>query len=168
MLDDPQTQGRPESATAQLSGDAGRRGRASLGIDLGLRIVGAILLVASGLIHLYLWAGHADYRDVATIGPLFAIQGISGVILALALVALGRRILSLAGAAYMAASIGGLLASVRWGLFGYNETMGAPYVGIALGVEVAGLVLLLASGLWGGVGKEQLLGRTMPRRPQNY
>jgi hypothetical protein len=146
MLDEPEMRARAQSGTAQPGGEAGVPGRALLGVDLGIGIIGAVLLVVSGVIHLYLWAGHADYRDVATIGPLFLVQGISGVVLAVALVAFRRRILSLAGAAYMAASIGGLLASVRWGLFGYNETMGAPYVGVALGVEVVGLVLLL--GQW--------------------
>jgi len=111
-------------------------------------IVGAGLVVASGLIHLLLWGEPEGYRHVPTVGPLFLAQGIGGCILGVLLVVLRWLAVVLAAVAYLAASIGGLAVSVRWGLFGCNETMNAPFAGLALGVEIAGLaVLVLVAGL---------------------
>jgi len=47
-----------------------------------LAVVGAGLTVWSGVIHLQLWS--QGYRDIPVIGPLFLIQGIATIVLALA------------------------------------------------------------------------------------
>ena len=112
-------------------------------------IVGGVLVIVSAVIHLHLWSSVDGYRHIATIGPLFLVQGIVGCALGLAVIALRNVLVGLAGCAYTAASIGGLALSVWFGLFGWHERMSAPYAGVALGVEIAGLVVLL----WGAASR---------------
>jgi hypothetical protein len=107
---------------------------------VGGEVVGAALVATTSAIHLYLWA--TGYNEIPTIGPLFLTQGIAGAVIAVALVA-WRRIGTVAvGVAFMLASIGGLLMSVLVGLFGFKETLGAPYAGLALAVESSGAAVL--------------------------
>lgn len=106
-------------------------------------VAGGALVEASAAIHLHLWAG--GYRDVATIGPLFLLQGIVGVALGLAMFGLRRFVLVAAGAAYMIASIIGFLLADTVGLFGFVDSFIAPYAGMAFGVEVAGAVVMVAA-----------------------
>src|SRR5580698_4973526 len=60
---------------------------------------GSLLLIASGLIHLHLWA--TGYRHISTIGPLFLLQGIAGIALAL-VVAVSRQLLAMVAGALFA------------------------------------------------------------------
>jgi hypothetical protein len=88
-------------------------------------VAGAGLVAWSAAIHLDLW--HTGYRDIATIGPLFLAQSISGFVLA-ALIATTRRFLpALAGALFLAATIGGFVWSTEWGLFGFQDSFGANF-----------------------------------------
>ena len=74
------------SRTGPLVG-AGRR---PAGLVASLVIVtGAGLIVVSSVIHLHLWA--AGYKNIRTIGPLFLVQGVFGIVLAVA-VAVIRRV----------------------------------------------------------------------------
>jgi hypothetical protein len=121
------------------SGSAARRA----GITLGI-VIGSALLVASSAIHLELWS--MGYRTIPTIGPLFLIQVIAGTLLA-GLLLLSRRLLMVATAAgFMIATIGGLVLSVSVGLFGFMDSLAAPYAGLSLGVESAGAVVLTVIG----------------------
>jgi hypothetical protein len=109
-------------------------------------VAGGGLVIASGAIHLHLWA--AGYRHVPTIGTLFLLQGVAGVVLG-ALIALSRRLVPIsAGAAFLAATIGGLLLSATVGVFGFHDHLDAPLAGTSLVVEAAGVaVLALAAGI---------------------
>ena len=82
-----------------------------------LAVAGAALLVWSGVIHLQLWSD--GYRSISVIGPLFLIQGIASIVLAVALAAFRRLVLLAAGAVLAAATAAGLLLSAGIGLFGY-------------------------------------------------
>jgi hypothetical protein len=53
--------------------------------------------------------------------------------------------LVLTEAGFALASAGGLIISVNFGLFGWQDSMSAPYTGLALSVELAAAVLLPAS-----------------------
>lgn len=102
--------------------------------------IGAVLLVVSAIIHLHLWS--QSYQHIPTIGPLFLIQGIVGIILAV-LVAVFRRLVVLAAAALFAlGTIGGLLLSVYVGLFGFQDSLSAPYAATSLIVEAIAFVVL--------------------------
>ncbi|HEY0518540.1 MAG TPA: hypothetical protein VGC84_03520 [Ilumatobacteraceae bacterium] len=112
---------------------------------LALVAVGAVTVVLSAVLHLYLWGrgGGLGYRDIHTVGPLFLVQGIVGCILGLAMFVLRRAVTTAIGAMYMAASLGGLLLSLNGGLFGYDESLDADYVKVTLAVEIIGLVACL-------------------------
>ena len=127
------------------SGSAARRAAITLGL-----VVGAALLASSGVIHLQLWA--TGYRTIPTIGPLFLLQGIAGVVLAVVLLLWRRLLVVVAGAGFMVATIGGLLISVEFGLFGFMDTFAAPYAGLSVVLESAGAVVL------GVVGAVLVLG----------
>lgn len=110
---------------------------------------GGCLVVASGVIHLHLWA--AGYRHVPTIGPLFLFQGVSGVVLGV-VAALSRRILiALAGAGFMLATIGGFVLSASVGFFGFHDSMAAPWAMVSLIVEGTGGAFLALPGMQSGL-----------------
>lgn len=101
-------------------------------------------MVASGALRLYLWSAVDGYRHLATIGPLFLAQAVVGCALGVAVISVRNLAAAVAGAAFLASSIGGLAVAVWFGLFGYHERMSAPYAGLALGIEIAGFLALLA------------------------
>jgi hypothetical protein len=108
-------------------------------------VVGAALVATTAAIHLHLWA--SGYREIPTIGPLFLFQGIAGAILAVVVVAWRRLVTVVAAAGFMIATIGGLLLSVYVGLFGFRDTLAAPFAGLSLAVESAGAVVLVSVGI---------------------
>ncbi len=105
---------------------------------------GSGLLAASAVIHFHLWSSEG-YRHIPTIGPLFLAQAIIALLLAIITAVFRRLILVAAAAGLAASSVGALLISIWWGLFGWQESSSAPYVGMALAVEVLAAVLLGAA-----------------------
>ena len=94
---------------------------------------GAGLTAWTAAIHLDLW--QTGYRQIPTIGTLFLLQAIAGFALAGA-VLLSRRLLpALAAAGFNAATIGGLLISVNFGLFGFKDSLNAPFGVLSLVIE---------------------------------
>jgi hypothetical protein len=122
------------------SGSAARRA----GLTLGL-VIGSVLLALSGAIHLQLWS--MGYRTIPTIGPLFLIQGIAGFLFASVLLLSRRLLVVVMAGGFMLATIGGLLFSVYFGLFGFKDTLAAPYAGLSLSVEGSGALLLAVVGV---------------------
>jgi predicted lipoprotein with Yx(FWY)xxD motif len=106
------------------------RSRPDLGL-LALRVSGALLLVASGIEHLVLSLADG-YGRIPTIGPLFVLQAATAFALALAVSATPRPVVSLGGALFALATLGGYLLSVNVGLFGFREVVTVP--GIASGL----------------------------------
>ncbi len=127
-------------ALVRPAGSKVRRTQMGLGL-----LLGASLLAASGAIHLELWS--TGYRSIPTIGPLFLLQGASGLLLATLLLVTRRLLVVVMAAGFMIATMGGLLLSVYVGLFGFMETLAAPYAGLSLGVESAGAVVLAIVGV---------------------
>jgi hypothetical protein len=118
-----------------------------------LRIVGVGLLVAMAWIHFYLWL-NGGYRSITPIGPLFLLNAIGGLVLAVALLVVPLRLLTVTTALstlFMAGTLGALLLSLTSaGLFGFQESTLAPLVPATLWVESAGVValVLLTVGAW--------------------
>jgi hypothetical protein len=108
-------------------------------------LIGAALVAAASAIHLHLWA--TGYRAIPTIGPLFLVQGIVGSTLAVVLAASRRLFAVIAAAGFMAATIGGLLLSVYVGLFGFMDSLAAPFAGLSLAVEGVGALMLATVGV---------------------
>ena len=109
---------------------------------LVLAAIGAGFLVWSGVIHLMLWSD--GYKDVSVIGPLFLVQGIASIVLAVAIVAFRWLALLAAGAVAGVATAVGLLLSVDVGLFGFTENLSVPYAELSLAVEFTAAFVLLA------------------------
>jgi hypothetical protein len=101
---------------------------------------GAAMLVWSAVIHLQLW--NDGYKDISVVGPLFLLQGIGAIALALAVLVLRWLALLAAGAVTLVATAVGLLLSVHISLFGYKESLAVPYAGLSLWVEFAGAAVL--------------------------
>jgi hypothetical protein len=87
------------------------------------------------------------YRSIPTIGPLFLLQGIAGALLGLVLVLWRRLLVVVAGAGFMVATISGLLVSVKFGLFGFMDTLAAPYAGLSVVLESVGAAVLTVVGV---------------------
>jgi hypothetical protein len=127
-------------------------GRRPAGLMASLVLVaGAAVLLGSAIIHLqHLWA--SGYKNIKTIGPLFLVQGIVGIVLAISVGVIRRVFIAVLGVLFAAGTIAGLLGSVHFGLFGYRETMSAPWATASLVIESAAVVALMLGGglaLWG-------------------
>jgi hypothetical protein len=123
--------------------------------------IGAGFLVWSAVIHLELWDD--GYRDISVIGPLFLVQAIACILLAVAIVALRWLVLLAAGAVAGVATGVGLLLSVHVGLFGYTESLSVPYAELSLAVEfTAAFVLLAGAGLLALAAAARSAGRPAP------
>ena len=109
----------------------------------GLALAGAALMVWSSVIHLQLWSD--GYRTISVIGPLFLIQGIAGIALALAMAVLRRLALLAAGAGLLAGTAAGLLVSSAFGLFGFQDSLAVPDAMTSLTVEFTGAAVLAAA-----------------------
>lgn len=107
---------------------------------------GSLLLAASGVLHFHLWDSEG-YRNIPTIGPLFLAQACVCVVLAVVTAIFRNLVLVIASTGAAVSSIGGLLIAIWWGLFGWQESFAAPYVGLALWIEAGAAVLLGAASL---------------------
>jgi hypothetical protein len=110
-------------------------------------------------VHLYLWGKEEDgYRAVPTIGPLFLLQGIAGCLLGPVMLVFRRVITDAAGAVYLAMSLGALYLSINGGLFGFDETINAPWVKFSLVDEILGLAACVAAAVITlGSGSRQII-----------
>jgi hypothetical protein len=102
-----------------------------------VRATAALLVAATGVIHLYLYQDY--FSSVATIGPLFLANFAVGVVVGV-LILRGGWLWPLAGGAFCLLTLTAFLVSVHWGLFGYNESLGGPWQERAGAVEVAGVI----------------------------
>jgi hypothetical protein len=128
---------------------------------LALTATGAGFLVWSGVIHLILWSD--GYKDIRWIGPLFLLQGIVGIVLAVVIVAFRWLALLVVGAGTGVATAVGLLLSVNFGLFGFTESLSVPYAELSLAVEfTAAFVLLLAACVLALGESARAVGRQSP------
>ena len=126
-------------------------------------VVGAGLTAYSGYIHLYLWGRQPyPYSAIPTIGPLFLLQGIVGILLGVLVVATRRLYAVLLAAGFMVVSIAALVIDVQFGMFGFQDSWAAPYVTGTLRYEIVGaVVLLIAAGAlaWPAVAARSWRGR---------
>jgi hypothetical protein len=112
-------------------------------VALVLQLAGVGLLAWIGWVHWVLW--HVEgYHFIPTDGPFFLVDAIAGIVLAVVLLTWPRPIVGLASAGFTASTILALVISLTVGLFGFNETIHANYVVLALVVESITVVVLLA------------------------
>lgn len=111
-------------------------------------VIGALAGAIAG-IHVDLWSSHG-YRHIPTIGALFLLNGVAGAVLALASVALPRRVVPLAWlatAGFAAGTLIALIVSLGGGLFGFTESTRAPLVALSIGVEAPAVLFGSAAAL---------------------
>ena len=106
-----------------------------------LRILSAIVLLTIGGIHLFL-----VFDGVGGIlGVFFVLNAIAGVVLAIGMLVLHGRLLSLAtvlGLLFAIASLAALLLALTVGLFGITETWDFTLVPQTVVVDAIGVVIL--------------------------
>jgi hypothetical protein len=107
-------------------------------------LVGGALLIWLSYIHVHLWQD--GYRHIGTIGPLFLLQSIAGLVIGLLIIAVRRVWIAIGGAGFALATMAGFLISVEHGLFGFTDSWSAPFAHVAFVLEiVAAAVLLVAA-----------------------
>src|SRR6478736_211328 len=106
-----------------------------------MRFLSAIVLLATGLIHLYLVFNGTG----GILGVAFILNGVAGVVLAVAMVLLRGRLLQLAtvlSLLFLIATLVALLLALTVTLFGITESWDRPLVPQAVIVEAIGIVVL--------------------------
>ena len=126
---------------------------ASRAATWALFAVDAGLMVTSGVIHLHLW--DIAYRHVATLGPLFLVQAIAGLILAVAVLVTRNILVVGAALALMAGTIVGFILVRSVGLFGFRLTFTSGLAYTVLIVEIVAVAALALTGALLLRGREQ-------------
>jgi hypothetical protein len=122
---------------------AGSRGSVGVGQRalMTWRILGAVMLLVMGAIHLYL-----VFNGVGgLLGKLFVLNAIGALVLAIAIIGLRGRLLSLATVLSLLFMVGTLLALVlalTGGLFGIHEVLSFKLVRTTLVAESIGTIIL--------------------------
>ena len=105
------------------------------------RILSAIFLFAAGGIHLFLvFTGTGGI-----LGVMFVLNGIAGIVLAIAMVVLRGRLLRLATALsllFLIATLLALILALTVSLFGITETWDNPWVLPTVIIEAIGIAVL--------------------------
>ena len=109
-------------------------------------MAGGLLIIWSSYIHFHLWQS-LGYRHIATIGPLFLLQSISGFLLGLVIIAARRMWAALLGAGFAVSTMIGFLISVEHGLFGFKETWSAPFAHEAFALEIVIIGVCVIAGV---------------------
>jgi hypothetical protein len=111
-------------------------------VALALRLAAIGLLSSVAWIHLHLW--QSGYRHIPTIGPLFLAAVLAAAGAAALLLARPRRTLGMLALAADAGILAALIGSINIGLFGFTESLDAPFVAESMVIEsLAALVLTL-------------------------
>jgi hypothetical protein len=105
------------------------------------RRAAAVLVLAAGAIHLYLWFDF--FHRVHVVGTLFLVNAAAGGLLALALLLSGNALALVAAAGYSATTLAAFFVSTKWGLFGYTESLWGRWQESAGAVELAATLLLV-------------------------
>jgi hypothetical protein len=137
--------GRPWWLAMLLRGPGDRRSLLAKVLITLVIVAGAVCVLGSGVIHLYLWGKQYGYRSIPTIGPLFLLQGIVSILIGL-LTLISRRVwVVLVAAGLMVTSFIALIIAVEVGLFGFQDSWTSPYALTALYDEIVGAAVLLAA-----------------------
>src|ERR1700755_2907090 len=141
----------PPKRPADLA-PAGRRRRTI--IAQASRYLGALAVVATGVAHIEQYSVD-NYSTVPTIGTLFLLNFVAAIVIAVGLIAPLRRVtgrytdairavLAVGGIALAIRSPAGLFVSETTGLFGFVEHGYRMAIVVAIAVEVAATVFLIA------------------------
>lgn len=132
----------------------GRRTNQEEAWTMTMRWLAAAGVLLSGLVHLWLWFD--GFRDIEWIGPLFLLNAVAGVVIAVLVVAWRSWVSAFLAAGFGASTLGAFLLSATVGLFGVQEVLIGTWQVVAGVAEivavVAGLAVLVSE--WGGSARE--------------
>jgi hypothetical protein len=109
---------------------------------LGAVVLSGLLMICSGLIHIHLW--DIAYRHVATLGPLFLVQAVAALVLAVVLVATRVVAVALVCIVLMLGTVGGFILADTVGIFGFTLPAVTGWADEALITEGLSALLLAA------------------------
>jgi hypothetical protein len=135
------------------------------------RYLGALAVLATGIAHIEQYSVD-NYSTVPTIGTLFLLNFVAAIVIAVGLIAPLRRVtgryteavravLAVGGIGLGVLSLAALFVSESSGLFGFVEHGYRMAIVVAIAVEVAAIVFLVAFLLANGTGLQKI--RTSPR-----
>ena len=110
-------------------------------------LLGGGLLVWSAAIHYHLWSEPDGYRSIATIGPLFLLQSIAGLVVGVGVVLVRRLWAAVIGIGFALLTVAGFVVTVTHGLFGFKDSWLAPFAQQAFVIEVVAAALLVIAGV---------------------
>jgi hypothetical protein len=136
-----------EGAGSRVPVSAAGAGHGARRSVIAWQVLSALLLLIMGAIHLYL-----TFNGVGgTLGTLFVLNAVGGLVLAIAIVVLRGRLLLLASVLstlFMAGTLLALVLALTVGLFGIHEVLSYQLVPTTLVVESIGtIVLAVTTGL---------------------
>ena len=110
-----------------------------------VRWITAAAVLVSAYVHLKEWID--GFRHVDVIGPLFIVNVVAGVVIAILLVTWRHWMPPFLAFGFGAATLGGFVIAATWGLFGDHEQWQGDYVWTAAVTEaiaiIGGLYLLV-------------------------
>ena len=108
-------------------------------------MAGGLLVVWSTYIHFHLWR-NLGYRHIPTIGILFLVQSIAGLLVGLLIIFVCRVWVAIVGVGFALSTMIGFLASIHYGLFGFKDSWSAPFAHQAFAIEIATVMVLTIAG----------------------
>ena len=135
------------------------------------RYLGALAVLATGVAHIEQYSVDS-YSTVPTIGTLFLLNFVAAIVIAVGLIAPLRRVtgryteavravLAVGGIGLGVLSLAALFVSESSGLFGFVEHGYRMAIVVAIAVEVAAIIFLVAFLFANGTGLQKI--RTSPR-----
>jgi hypothetical protein len=109
-------------------------------VDVAARTSGALLVLAAGAVHLWLWFDY--FHRVHVLGALFLANAVSAAAISAAIFLSAGVLPLIMGALYALGTLAGFFVSVTVGLFGYTESLFGTWQVIAAALEVAAVVVL--------------------------
>lgn len=107
---------------------------------LFLRLVCVGLLTALAWVHFHLW--DVGYRHIPTIGPLFLVTAIGALTAAVGMLVRASRFFGVLALGLVMGAFAALIVSINVGLFGFTESLSAPYVVESVVLEMLATVTL--------------------------
>jgi hypothetical protein len=106
-----------------------------------VRLIAAAAVLVSAYVHFKEWID--GFRHVHVIGPLFVVNVVAGVVIAVLLVTWRHWLAPFLALGFGASTLGGFVIAAQWGLFGDHEKWQGPYVWTAAASEAVVIVTAL-------------------------
>lgn len=106
---------------------------------MGMRLLAAVAVLVSAVVHLYLW--FEGFRDLEVIGPAFLLNAAGGAVIAVLLLTWSHWVPALLTLGFGLSTLGAFVVSTTVGLFGVQEQWIGWAVWTAAGSEVVAIVL---------------------------